>query len=106
MRLFGPCVFNYFFKKSRPVCLIRSVCLLIYGKFPLLCAYLGQASIRDPRVRVQSILLKRALSLKIRGCKWYFVNKNDLRINNLFDGIIDVTLFDGVEGLEFCVRYF
>ena len=30
VRLFGPCVFNYYFKESRPVCLIRSVCLSIY----------------------------------------------------------------------------
>ena len=43
-------MFNWFFKKSRPVCLIWSVYLLVYRKISLLYAYLGQTSIRDPRV--------------------------------------------------------
>jgi hypothetical protein len=48
--LIWACMFNYFFKKSRPVCQIRSVCLLIYRKFSLLYAYSEQTSIRDSRV--------------------------------------------------------
>ena len=42
-------MFNKFFKKFRPVFLIRSVFLLIYRKNSLLYAYLEQTSIRDTR---------------------------------------------------------
>ena len=37
-------------KRSRSVCLIRSVCLSIYRKISLLYAYSEQTSIRDTRV--------------------------------------------------------
>ena len=49
--LIWACMFIQSFKKFRPVCLIRSVCLLIYRKMSLLYAYSEQTSIRDTRVR-------------------------------------------------------
>ena len=54
--LFWACMFDWFLKKSKLVCLIRSVCLLIYWKFSLLYAYSGQTSIRDPRVYIVNCL--------------------------------------------------
>ena len=53
-------------KKSRPVCLIRPVCLLIYRKNSLLYVYSEQTSIRDTRVgSAITVWCQVRLSLKI-----------------------------------------